>query len=62
MLACAYCHCTLVHKGKYFTICNLEHAKICTKYAVQKMQRNMHKYANEIYAIYVHDKPKYVYI
>ena len=43
-----------MHKGKYAITCELKYIEICsTKYA-----RNMHKYAYEKYAIYVHNKPK----
>ena len=34
-------------------MCKLKYADICTKYA-----KKLHKYVNEEYAKYVHNKPK----
>ena len=47
-----------MHRSKNAIICKLKYAEICTKYAKPNMQENLHKYAKEKYAIYVHNKPK----
>ena len=63
--------CLNMYKGKYALICKLKNVEICMKYAaicstnyyqICRKCQELHKYVNNKYAIYVHNKLKYAEI